>query len=99
MDAWSGDQLKKMQLGGNDALNTFLAKYSVDKFTEIKEKYNSHAAEVRASRCHGDQFPLGIVFSECIVFSPGSSVSPMLSVRHGRLNKSRDVPCSTTGRR
>ena len=47
MDAWSGDQLKKMQLGGNDALNAFLGKYSVDKFTEIKEKYNSQAAEVR----------------------------------------------------
>ena len=47
MDAWSGDQLKKMQLGGNDALNAFLAKYSVDKFTDIKEKYNSQAAEVR----------------------------------------------------
>lgn len=46
MDAWSGDQLKKMQLGGNDALNTFLGKYSVDKFTDIKEKYNSQAAEV-----------------------------------------------------
>ena len=46
MDAWSGDQLKKMQLGGNDALNLFLAKYSVDKFTEIREKYNSQAAEV-----------------------------------------------------
>lgn len=47
MDAWSGDQLKKMQLGGNDALNTFLGKYSVDKYTDIKEKYNSQAAEVR----------------------------------------------------
>lgn len=48
MDAWSGDQLKKMQLGGNDALNAFLGKYSVDKFTDIKEKYNSQAAEVRS---------------------------------------------------
>jgi hypothetical protein len=48
MDAWSGDQLKKMQLGGNDALNSFLKKYSVDKFTDIKEKYSSQPAEVRA---------------------------------------------------
>ncbi|EIE21222.1 Arf GTPase activating protein, partial [Coccomyxa subellipsoidea C-169] len=45
MDAWSGDQLRKMQLGGNDALNSFLKKYSVDKFTDIKEKYSSQAAE------------------------------------------------------
>ena len=48
MDAWSPDQLRKMQLGGNDTLNNFLSKYSVDKFTEIKDKYNSQAAEVRA---------------------------------------------------
>ena len=46
MDAWSPDQLRKMQLGGNDTLNNFLGKYSVDKFTEIKDKYNSQAAEV-----------------------------------------------------
>lgn len=47
MDAWSGDQLKKMQLGGNDALNSFLTKYGVEKATDIPEKYNSQAAEVR----------------------------------------------------
>ena len=46
MDAWSSEQLKKMQLGGNDALNNFLKKYGVDKHTDIKEKYNSPAAEV-----------------------------------------------------
>jgi ADP-ribosylation factor GTPase-activating protein 1 len=50
MDAWSGDQLKKMQLGGNDALNSFLGKYGVDKDTEIPEKYNSQAAEVQPAR-------------------------------------------------
>ncbi len=50
MDAWSGDQLRKMQLGGNDALNSFLAKYGVEKDTEIPEKYNSQAAEVRPAR-------------------------------------------------
>lgn len=48
MDAWSGDQLRKMQLGGNDSLNSFLKKYSVDKHTEIKEKYSTQAAEVSA---------------------------------------------------
>ncbi len=47
MDAWSGDQLRKMQLGGNDSLNIFLKKYGVDKFTDIKEKYSSQGAEVR----------------------------------------------------
>lgn len=47
MDAWSADQLKKMQLGGNDKLNEFLERYGVPKDTDIKEKYNSKAAEVR----------------------------------------------------
>ena len=47
MDAWSSDQLKRMQLGGNDKLNNFLQKYGVSKDTDIKEKYNSTAAEVR----------------------------------------------------
>lgn len=46
MDAWSAEQLKRMQLGGNDTLNNFLKKYGVDKFTDIKEKYNSAGAEV-----------------------------------------------------
>ena len=46
MDAWSPDQLKKMQLGGNGQLNSFLKKYGIEKETDIKEKYNSSAAEV-----------------------------------------------------
>ena len=46
MDAWSPEQLKRMQLGGNDALNAFLKNYGVDKFTDIRDKYNSEAAEV-----------------------------------------------------
>lgn len=44
MDAWSQDQLKKMQLGGNEKLNAFLKQYGVDKHTEIKDKYSSQAA-------------------------------------------------------
>lgn len=46
MDAWSPEQLKKMQLGGNDALNAFFKNYGVDKYTEIRDKYNTQAAEV-----------------------------------------------------
>ena len=49
MDAWSPEQLKKMQLGGNDALNAFLKNYGVDKFIDIRDKYNSQAAEVCSS--------------------------------------------------
>lgn len=48
MDAWNADQLKKMQLGGNQQMNDFFAKYGVHKETRISEKYNSQAAEVGA---------------------------------------------------
>ena len=50
MDAWSPDQLKKMHLGGNDVVNNFLKQYGIDKYTDIKEKYNSQAAEVSRGR-------------------------------------------------
>eukprot|EP00892_Ulva_mutabilis_P007381 jgi/Ulvmu1/5014/UM021_0031.1 len=45
MDAWTDDQLKKMQLGGNKRLNEFLGEYGVDKHTSIPEKYHTKAAE------------------------------------------------------
>lgn len=46
MDSWSQDQLRKMQCGGNGKLNSFLKLYNIDKSLDIKEKYNSKAAEV-----------------------------------------------------
>ncbi|KAG2483137.1 hypothetical protein HYH03_017983 [Edaphochlamys debaryana] len=45
MDAWSADQLKKMQCGGNGKLNSFLQSYGIPKSMDIKDKYNSRAAE------------------------------------------------------
>ena len=48
MDAWSADQLKKMQVGGNGKLNAFFKNYGIAKETEIKEKYGGQVAEVRA---------------------------------------------------
>ena len=45
MDAWNPDQLKKMQCGGNSAMNEFFQRYGVQKHTDIKDKYNSQAAE------------------------------------------------------
>jgi ADP-ribosylation factor GTPase-activating protein 1 len=47
MDAWSAEQLKKMQAGGNGALNDFFKQYGIDKYTNIKDKYNNRVAEVR----------------------------------------------------
>jgi hypothetical protein len=58
MDAWSPEQLKRMQLGGNDALNAFLKNYGVDKYTDIRDKYNSQAAEVRLSCFVSGRLPM-----------------------------------------
>lgn len=46
MDAWSAIQLKKMELGGNQKMNSFFKQYGVDKYTDIPSKYNSAVAEV-----------------------------------------------------
>lgn len=51
MDAWSADQLKKMQAGGNGALNEFFKQYGVDKYTDIRDKYNNRVAEVSLPAC------------------------------------------------
>lgn len=45
MDAWNQDQLAKMQHGGNSVMNTFFMKYGVQKHTDVRDKYNSPAAE------------------------------------------------------
>ena len=47
MDAWTPEQLRRMQAGGNDALNAFLASQGVPKATDIRLKYNNKAAEAR----------------------------------------------------
>lgn len=46
MDAWTPEQLKKMELGGNANLNAFFKQYGVDPFSPQQEKYNSPAAEL-----------------------------------------------------
>lgn len=53
MDAWSPEQLRKMQAGGNGALNEFFRQYGVDKHVDIRDKYNNRVAEVSS----GDHFP------------------------------------------
>lgn len=54
MDAWNPDQLRRMQLGGNDKLNKFLGQYGVTKHTEIREKYNSKSAEYFRERLRAE---------------------------------------------
>lgn len=50
MDSWSEIQLKKMEAGGNDRLNSFLSQYGVSKETDIVTKYNTKAASVYRDR-------------------------------------------------
>lgn len=49
MDAWNPDQLRRMQLGGNDKLNKFLQQYGVPKAMDIRDKYNTKAAGAAAA--------------------------------------------------
>ncbi|EXC31018.1 ADP-ribosylation factor GTPase-activating protein AGD7 [Morus notabilis] len=50
MDSWSEIQIKKMESGGNDRLNAFLAQYGIPKETDIVTKYNTNAASVYRDR-------------------------------------------------
>lgn len=50
MDSWSEIQIKKMDAGGNEHLNKFLAQYGISKETDIIAKYNSNAASVYRDR-------------------------------------------------
>ncbi|KAK1284982.1 putative ADP-ribosylation factor GTPase-activating protein AGD6 [Acorus calamus] len=50
MDSWSEIQLKKMESGGNDRLNSFFRSYGIPKETDIVAKYNTNAASVYRDR-------------------------------------------------
>ncbi|KAG6596416.1 ADP-ribosylation factor GTPase-activating protein AGD7, partial [Cucurbita argyrosperma subsp. sororia] len=50
MDSWSEIQIKKMEAGGNEQLNAFLAQYGISKETDIVTKYNTKAAGVYRDR-------------------------------------------------
>lgn len=50
MDSWSEIQLKKMESGGNDRLNSFLGDYGIPKNTDIVTKYNTNAASIYRDR-------------------------------------------------
>ncbi|KAM0876841.1 hypothetical protein ACQ4PT_035902 [Festuca glaucescens] len=50
MDSWTEPQLRKMEAGGNDRLNAFLAARGVPKETPHVPKYNSNAAAAYRDR-------------------------------------------------
>ena len=78
MDAWSAEQLKKMQAGGNSALNSFLKEYGVEKTLAVKDKYTCRAAEVHHASS-GTTFRLSV----CIYLSESWSVGCCFSSAHG----------------
>ncbi|CAN8279179.1 unnamed protein product [Cochlearia groenlandica] len=85
MDSWSEIQIKKMEAGGNDKLNTFLAQYAIPKETEIIPKYNSNAASVYRDRiqalAEGKPWKDPPVVKEAISYGGGMNKKPPLS--HG----------------
>lgn len=50
MDSWTDKQIKLMQEGGNDKLNSFLEARGVPKSTAIQKKYNTPEAELYKER-------------------------------------------------
>lgn len=50
MDSWSEIQIRKMELGGNENFNKFIALYGVPKETDIVTKYNTKGASVYRDR-------------------------------------------------
>ncbi|KAL9374162.1 hypothetical protein Peur_033782 [Populus x canadensis] len=50
MDSWSEIQIKRMESGGNDKLNVFLAQYGIPKETDIVAKYSTNAASIYRDR-------------------------------------------------
>ncbi|GMI84709.1 yeast pde1 suppressor 1, ARF-GAP domain 7 [Hibiscus trionum] len=50
MDSWSDIQIKKMESGGNEKLNAFVAQYGIPKETDIVTKYNTNAASIYRDR-------------------------------------------------
>jgi len=64
MDSWSADQLKKMQKGGNNKLNSFLKTYGIEKHQDITTKYNSEAAQVCMGMTH--KLLLSVAVRTCV---------------------------------
>ncbi|KAI4318995.1 hypothetical protein MLD38_032646 [Melastoma candidum] len=50
MDSWYDLQVRKMEVGGNDSLNSFLACYGIAKETDTVAKCNSEGARVYRDR-------------------------------------------------
>ncbi|XP_010505344.1 PREDICTED: ADP-ribosylation factor GTPase-activating protein AGD7-like [Camelina sativa] len=83
MDSWSEIQIKKMDAGGNDCLNKFLAQYGISKETDIIAKYNSNAASVYRDRiqalAEGRQWRDPPVVKESVGGGGGMNKKPPLS--------------------
>ena len=97
MDSWKPDELRRMQVGGNQSAVDFLARYGVPKTTPIKEKYNSPAAELLREKVKA--LAAGKNFSDphpSTVKAPARA-STGTGGGGGRTNGSRGVSRSSSG--
>ncbi|KAJ0735842.1 putative Arf GTPase activating protein [Helianthus annuus] len=87
MDSWSEIQLRKMESGGNETLNKFLAKYGIAKETDIVTKYNTNAAKVYRDRIQaladGKSWQDPPVVKETVKSGGGGGRKPPLSAASG----------------
>jgi len=97
MDSWKPDELRRMQVGGNQAAVDFLAKYGVPKSIPIKEKYNSPAAELLREKVKA--LAAGKAFSDphpSTVKAPARA-APAAGGGGGRASGSRGISRSSSG--
>ena len=81
MDSWSEIQIKKMEAGGNERLNSFLSQYGIAKETDIISKYNSNAASVYRDRIQA--LAEGKAWSDPPVVKEGVHKKPPLAAQGG----------------
>ncbi|XP_038993085.1 ADP-ribosylation factor GTPase-activating protein AGD7-like isoform X2 [Hibiscus syriacus] len=83
MDSWSDIQIKKMESGGNEKLNSFLAQYGIPKDSDIVTKYNTNAASIYRDRiqalAQGRAWRDPPVVKETLNGGAGSNRKPPLS--------------------
>lgn len=94
MDSWSEVQLKKMEAGGNQQLNEFLAQYGIAKETDIAVKYNSKGAEVYRGKiqaaAEGRSWTAPPVVKEALSSGQGAGTRPSARASPGGFGGSDD---------
>lgn len=92
MDSWTEDQVRRMELGGNAAVNSFMDRYSAESFSgtaDVTKKYRSQAA--MAFRQKLDAEACGLAYKcelQPVMKQKSSSSSATSSVRKDSRSRS-----------